>query len=171
MTPRFDRDRVGGVKRICTIGVYGADLDSFLATLKEAKVDLILDVRQRRGVRGHEYAWANAKRLEAELREAGIGYQHVPELAPTTSMREAQYEADAARGEGKRSRTVISTVYAERYTDEILDQADLDPIVRFIGRSTAALFCVERDAAACHRSLIAARIARDYGALIENLKA
>ena len=69
---------------------------------------MVLDVRQRRGVRGAEYAWANARRLEASLREAGIGYQHLPELAPTTSMREAQYEADAARGEGKRSRTVLA---------------------------------------------------------------
>ncbi|HXF31708.1 MAG TPA: DUF488 domain-containing protein [Solirubrobacterales bacterium] len=158
------------MKRICTIGVYGADVDSFLATLAEAKVDLILDVRQRRGVRGAQYAWANAKRLEAELSEAGISYQHVPELAPTTSMREAQYEADAERGEGKRSRTVLAPVYVERYTEEILEPADLDPIVRFIGRSTAALLCVERDAAACHRSLIAARIGRDYGARIENLR-
>jgi uncharacterized protein (DUF488 family) len=159
------------VKQIATIGVYGADLESFLATLGKAGVDLLLDVRQRRGVRGPEYAWANAHRLEAELAEAGIGYLHLKELAPTTSMREAQYEADAARGEGKRSRTVISQVYAERYTDEILDPADLDPIVRFIGRSTPALFCVERDAAACHRSLIAARMARDYGAKIVNLRA
>jgi uncharacterized protein (DUF488 family) len=159
------------VKRIATIGVYGADLEGFLATLRAAKVDLILDVRQRRGVRGHEYAWANARRLEAELAAAGVGYSHLAELAPTTSMREAQYEADAARGEGKRSRTVISAVYAERYTEEILEPADLDPIVRFIGRSTAALMCVEREAAACHRSLIAARLARDYGARIENLRA
>jgi uncharacterized protein (DUF488 family) len=127
-------------------------------------------VRQRRGVRGAQYAWANAHRLEASLREAGIGYQHLPELAPTTSMREAQYEADAARGEGKRSRTVLSQVYAERYTEEILDPADLDPLVRFIGRSNAALFCVERDAAACHRSLIAARLAREQGARIINLR-
>ena len=164
------RDRLLAVKRICTVGVYGADLEAFLATLREAKVDLLLDVRQRRGVRGHEYAWANAKRLEAELREAGIVYQHLPELAPTTSMREAQYEADAERGEGKRSRTVISQVYAERYTEEILEPVDLDPLVRFIGRSTAALFCVERDAVACHRSLIAARLAREYGSRIENLR-
>jgi uncharacterized protein (DUF488 family) len=142
-----------------------------LATLREAKVDLLLDVRQRRGVRGHEYAWANAKRLEAELREAGIVYQHLPELAPTTSMREAQYEADAERGEGKRSRTVLSPVYVERYTAEILEPADLEPLIGFIGRSTAALLCVERDAAACHRSLIAARIARETGARIENLRA
>jgi hypothetical protein len=65
---------------------------------------------------------------------------------------------------------VISQVYAQRYTEEILDPVDLDPIIRFIGRSTAALFCVERDAAACHRSLIAARIARETGARIENLR-
>jgi uncharacterized protein (DUF488 family) len=159
------------VKRICTIGVYGSDLESFLGTLRDAGVDLVLDVRQRRGVRGAQYAWANAKRLEAELRGAGIVYQHVPELAPTTAMREAQYAADAERGEGKRSRTVLSPAYVELYTDQILDPADLDPIVRFIGSSIAALLCVERDAAACHRSLIASRIARDYGARIENLQA
>ena len=158
------------MKEIATIGVYGADLESFLAALRDAGIDLVLDVRQRRGVRGAEYAWANARRLEASLREAGIVYQHLPELAPTTSMREAQYEADAARGEGKRSRTVLAPVYVERYTEEVLEPADLDPLVRFIGRSTAALLCVERDAAACHRSLIAARLARDYGARIVNLR-
>jgi uncharacterized protein (DUF488 family) len=158
------------MKRICTIGVYGADLEGFLAALRAAQVDLLLDVRQRRGVRGHEYAWANATRLEAELAAAGIGYSHLAELAPTTSMREAQYEADAERGEGKRSRTVLSPVYVERYTEEILKPADLDPLVRFIGNSTAALMCVERDAVACHRSLLAARLAREYGFKVENLK-
>jgi uncharacterized protein (DUF488 family) len=158
------------MREIATIGVYGADVGSFLAALRDAGVDLVLDVRQRRGVRGAEYAWANARRLEASLREAGIVYQHLPELAPTTSMREAQYEADAARGEGKRSRTVLAPVYVERYTEEVLEPADLDPLVRFIGSSTAALLCVERDAAACHRSLIAARLAREYGARIVNLR-
>jgi uncharacterized protein (DUF488 family) len=158
------------MRDLATIGVYGADLESFLATLREAGVNLVLDVRQRRGVRGAEYAWANAKRLEAELAGAGIVYQHLPELAPTTSMREAQYEADAARGESKRSRTVLAPVYVERYTEEVLDRADLDPIVRFIGRSTAALLCVERDAAACHRSLVAARLAREYDFRVVNLR-
>jgi uncharacterized protein (DUF488 family) len=159
------------MRDLATIGVYGADLERFLAALREAGVDLVLDVRQRRGVRGSEYAWANARRLEAELAGAAIGYQHLPELAPTTSMREAQYEADAARGEGKRSRTVLAPVYIERYTEEVLDRADLGPIVRFIGRSTAALLCVERDPAACHRSLIAARLAREYDFRVVNLRA
>jgi uncharacterized protein (DUF488 family) len=159
------------MRDLATIGVYGADLERFLATLREARVNLLLDVRQRRGVRGAEYAWANAKRLEAELAEAGIGYLHLPELAPTTAMREAQYEADAARHEGKRSRTVISPTYAQLYTEQILDPADLEPIVRFIGRSTAALFCVERDPAACHRSLVAARLAREFDFRVVNLRA
>jgi uncharacterized protein (DUF488 family) len=127
-------------------------------------------VRQRRGVRGAQYAWANAGRLEVALREAKIGYQHLPELAPTTAMREAQYEADAEKGEGKRDRTVLSPAYVELYTEQVLDPADLNPLVRFVGRSSAALFCVERDAAACHRSLIAARLARDTGARITNLR-
>lgn len=134
-------------------------------------MNLLLDVRQRRGVRGTRYAWANAARLEAALATAGVVYQHLPELAPTTAMREAQYAADAARGEGKRDRTVLAPAYVELYTEQILDRVDLDPIVRFVGRSTAALFCVERDPAACHRSLIAARLARDHGARIVNLRA
>jgi uncharacterized protein (DUF488 family) len=159
------------MRDLATIGVYGADLERFLVTLREAGVNLLLDVRQRRGVRGAEYAWANARRLEAELAGAGIVYQHLPELAPTTSMREAQYEADAARGEGKRSRTVLAPIYVERYTEEVLDRADLDPLVHFIGRSTAALLCVERDAAACHRSLIAARLAREFDFRVVNLRA
>jgi uncharacterized protein (DUF488 family) len=156
--------------QIATIGVYGADLEGFLAALREAGVNLLLDVRQRRGVRGAQYAWANAARLEASLREARIGYQHLPELAPTTAMREAQYEADEAQGVGKRNRTALAPAYVEMYTEQVLDPADLEPLVRFIGRSRAALFCVERDAAACHRSLVAARLARDHGARIVNLR-
>src|SRR6201989_1205036 len=104
------------MRDLATIGVYGSDLDRFLAALRGAGGDLLLDLRQRRGVRGAEYAWANAKRIEAELRAAGVVYQHVPELAPTTAMREAQYEADAAKDEGKRSRTGLSEDHVGRYS-------------------------------------------------------
>ncbi|HEV7563190.1 MAG TPA: DUF488 domain-containing protein [Solirubrobacterales bacterium] len=155
---------------IATIGVYGFDRDSFLEALAGAKIGLVLDVRQRRGVRGSEYAWANARRLEAALGEAGIRYSHLPELAPTTELREAQYREDARRGEGKRSRTVLAPEYVQRYEEEILDRVDLGPIVRFIGSSRAALLCVERDPEACHRSLIGARLAGDWGFEVEHLR-
>jgi hypothetical protein len=104
---------------IATIGVYGFDRDSFLGALKGAEVELLLDVRQRRGVRGSEYAWANAQRLQASLAEAGIGYTHAKELAPTTAMREAQYREDDRLGEGKRSRTHLSPEYTRLYTEQI----------------------------------------------------
>src|SRR3954447_15690479 len=109
------------VRRVATIGVYGFGIDTFLHALREAEVPLILDVRQRRGVRGSEYAWANSKRLQAALAEAGIGYEHHPELAPTTELRHAQYAEDARQGVGKRSRSELAPEYVERYTREILD--------------------------------------------------
>jgi uncharacterized protein (DUF488 family) len=158
------------VASIATIGVYGFERDSFLEALAAAGVDLVLDVRQRRGVRGSEYAWANARRLQAALAEAGIGYTHLKELAPTTELRELQYREDARLGEGKRSRSVLAAEYARRYTEEILDPVDLGPILKWIGDSSAALLCVERDPEACHRSLIAARLRRDWDFSVENLR-
>jgi uncharacterized protein (DUF488 family) len=158
------------VPDLATIGVYGFDRDSFLAALGEARVDLLLDVRQRRGVRGSEYAWANARRLQAALGDAGIGYSHLPELAPTTEMRQLQYREDDRRGEGKRSRTLLAPEYVRRYTEEILDRVDLGPIVKWIGAGRAALLCVERDPEACHRSLVAARLRRDWDFSVTDLR-
>jgi len=158
------------VPTIATIGVYGFDRDSFLATLAGAGIELLLDVRQRRGVRGSEYAWANARRLQEALAEAGIGYSHLKELAPTTEMRQLQYREDDRRGEGKRSRTVLASEYARLYTEEILDSVDLGPIVKWVGSSSAALLCVERDPEACHRSLIAARLRQERGFEVEHLR-
>ncbi len=155
---------------IATIGVYGFDRDSFLQALTDADIGLLLDVRQRRGVRGSQYAWANARRLQAALADAGIGYTHLKELAPTTELRQLQYREDERLGEGKRARTVLAPEYARRYTEEILDRADLGSVVQWIGKSSAALLCVERDPEACHRSLIAARLRRDWDFTVEHLR-
>jgi len=145
---------------VVTIGVYGSTLDEFLAALEKANVKQLIDVRQRRGVRGPEYAWANAQRLQKALADAGIEYRHHKELAPTTELRQLQYREDDRLGEGKRSRTKLAPEYARRYTREILDKVDLKPIVEAMPKDGAtALFCVERDPEACHRSLIAERIA------------
>ncbi|WP_245236981.1 DUF488 domain-containing protein [Streptomyces iakyrus] len=157
--------------RMVTIGVYGFDRDSFLRRLRRADVRRLLDVRQRRGVRGPEYAWANSRRLQAALAHAGIAYEHHPELAPTTELRHLQYAEDARQGVGKRSRRELAVEYIRRYTVEILDHADLTSIVSALPDSgTAALFCVERDPEACHRSLIAGRLAERHHVRIEHLR-
>jgi uncharacterized protein (DUF488 family) len=156
---------------VVTIGVYGFDRESFLERLREANVHLLLDVRQRRGVRGPDYAWANSLRLRAALADAGIAYEHHPEIAPTTELRQLQYAEDDRRGVGKRSRRELAAEYTRRYTTEILDRADLRLIVSRLSTSGAtALLCVERDPEACHRSLIAQRLAEQHGITIEHLR-
>jgi uncharacterized protein (DUF488 family) len=159
------------MSRLATIGVYGFTLEEFLGSLRQADVRLVLDVRQRRGVRGPQYAWANSKRLQAALAEAGIEYRHHPELAPTTELRQLQYREDDRLGVGKRSREQLAPAYRERYIREILDQADLKTVVAGLpDAGVGALLCVERDPEACHRSLVADRIAADHGLAVTHLR-
>jgi uncharacterized protein (DUF488 family) len=156
---------------VATIGVYGFTLERFLGSLRAADIRLLLDVRQRRGVRGPQYAWANAARLQVALAEAGIEYRHHRELAPTTELRQLQYREDERLGVGKRSRAELAPAYVECYTNEILDRVDLAAIVAELpAEGAAALFCVEADPEACHRSLIAARLAERFGVPVTHLR-
>ena len=156
--------------RIATIGVYPFDGPSFVQTLDEAAVTLVVDVRQRRGVRGTAYAWANSQRLQRRLADNHIRYVHHEELAPTTELRELQYRADDREGVGKRSRARLAPEYVARYTAEILDPAPLSELLDELPvHGRAALLCVEAAAAACHRSLIAARLAERYGFEVAHL--
>ena len=150
--------------------MYGWTLESFLAALRHAEIECVIDVRQRRGVRGAEYAWANARRLQDALAGAGIGYRHHKELAPTTELRRLQYAEDEKAGFGKRSRSELSADYANRYNEEILGRTDLRALASELSKSRSTLLCVESDPNACHRTLIADRLAADYGAAVSHLR-
>ncbi len=158
-------------RRIATIGVYEFDAESFVAALNDAGVTRVLDIRQRRGVRGARYAWANAQRLIRRLEEARIGYEYHPELAPDTELRHLQYADDDRQGVGKRSRVRLSSEYVREYTHEILDLVPLAPIMaRLPVHGIGALMCVEATAAACHRSLVAARLADRFSLEVIDLE-
>jgi uncharacterized protein (DUF488 family) len=151
--------------------VYEFDAASFVATLDGAGVTRVLDIRQRRGVRGSRYSWANAQRLQALLAGAGIGYEHHPELAPDTEMRHLQYREDDRQGVGKRSRVRLAPEYVREYTEEILDLVPLEPFVRRLPvHGAGALLCVEATAQACHRSLVASRLAERFGFEVTHLE-
>ena len=158
------------MRTVATIGVYGFSAETFVATLREAEVRCVIDVRQRRGVRGPEYAWANSARLQTALADAGIAYRHHKELAPTTELRQLQYREDARAGVGKRSRMELAPEYRRRYTMEILDAVDLDAFAGELPDGVSALLCVERDPEACHRSLIAEGLHERYGHRILHLR-
>jgi uncharacterized protein (DUF488 family) len=157
------------MRTVATIGVYGSTLDDFLKKLRGHDV-LVADIRQRRGVRGPQYAWANSLRLQAALQKAQIGYRHLPELAPTTELRHLQYREDERRGVGKRTRVELAAEYRRRYLSEVLDQVDLQAVLEsFPDGAVSAMLCVERDAGACHRSLVAERLQDRFGVPVVNL--
>jgi uncharacterized protein (DUF488 family) len=160
MTPRF-----------VTIGVYGWEEEAFFQALNRAGVDLFCDLRARRGVRGSEYAFANSERLQARLSESGIRYLHFKELAPGEEIRSAQHTVDETAKVARRKRAVLSPAFVEAYRRERLAGFDSAAFVESLGPDvqTAALFCVEREPAACHRSLLAARLEQDLGVAVMHL--
>ena len=159
--------------RVFTIGGYGFDEHSFLEALEEADVDLLVDVRQRAGMRGAKYAFLNKSRLQEALHSADKEYRHISRLAPTTEIRALQKDEDAATGVLKRERTELSQSFVEAYQNEILEnfEEELEHFADSLpGVESMAFFCVEESPEACHRSIIAARVAEYYGVEVVDLK-
>ena len=165
--------------RIYTIGVYGFDEDAFFGSLRRHEIDLFIDVRRRRGVRGARYKFVNSSYLQAKLAQMGIGYAHLLDLAPTQRIRSLQDEADQAQRLQRRSdRQTLCKAYIHEYKRDILRVYKRKADLKFYASHTLAqaqaqaggtqphdarrpaLFCVEGDPRACHRSLAAAEIAR-----------
>ncbi len=156
--------------RVLTIGAYGFDETTFFDALQRANVGLFVDTRRRRGVRGHQYAFANAKRLEARLDERGIPYVHRLDLAPTFDVVKAQGAVDRESHTKRRDRTTISPELREAYTRQCLDPLDARLLIEELGNPDSVLFfCVERVPEACHRSLLADAVANELGAAVEHL--
>lgn len=157
--------------KIVTIGVYGFDEDSFFQALCKAKVDTFCDIRSRRGVRGSTYAFANSLRLQGRLAELGIRYLYRKDLAPTKTVRDRQVAADKATKTAKRKRTVLGEAFIAAYHTECLTAFDPDSLLEDLEENAqvVALFCVEKDPEACHRSLVADKLAKELRLEVENI--
>jgi uncharacterized protein (DUF488 family) len=157
--------------KVMTVGVYGFSEESFFEALQVARVDTFCDVRQRRGVRGKTYAFANSARLQKRLADLGIRYLHRKDLAPTAAVRRRQQEADKSDKVAKRQRTGLSPAFVEAYRQEILDAFEPQSLLDELPPDTAvlALFCVEREPAACHRSLLAEKVAEAWQVELEHV--
>ena len=157
--------------KVVTIGVYGFDEAGFFRALQDAQVDAFCDIRDRRGVRGATYAFVNSQRLQARLADLGICYLHRKDLAPSKAVRAKQAEADKATKTAKRQRTALGPVFIEEYHHECLTHFqpqslldDLNPDAQVV-----ALFCVEQEPAACHRSLVADKLAKELNLEVEHI--
>jgi uncharacterized protein (DUF488 family) len=159
------------MRKIVTIGVYGFDEKRFFDALVATSVDTFCDLRARRGVRGSEYVFANSERLQESLRERNIRYLHMKDLAPSQATRDAQKREDEKHG-GKRKRTALGEVFIQEYEKECLAHFDTAQFVERVGpeAQVVCLFCVEGEPQACHRSLVAQRLAHDLALPVEDIR-
>jgi uncharacterized protein (DUF488 family) len=143
---------------LVTIGYQLATPDNFIATLRAAGVDLVVDVR----------ALANSRRpgfsrtqLSASLDVAGIGYLHLRGLGTPAEGRTA---ARAGRHDEMRA------IYREHLAtpEALADLACLLELVRSERR--VCLLCLEADPAHCHRSLVAAAVASELPVSVTHLE-
>lgn len=157
---------------IYTIGVYNSTENVFFDKLTKNDVDLFLDIRQRRGVRGSQYKFVNSSYLQEKLAKLHIQYKHIIELAPTKEIRTAQKEEDIRSGNSKKTRKTLGNTFKRLYISDILDKYNLDNLVKELydlNVQKVVLFCVEESPYACHRSIVANRLNQQFNLAIKHL--
>ena len=156
---------------IFTIGVYGSTEQQFFGKLAENMIDTFCDIRQRRGVRGSQYAFVNSRRLQNKLAEMGISYTYLKNLSPTKEIRAAQKEADKRNGIQKKDRTRLGDVFINGYKRHIADYdfGALVELLKSMHADKVVFFCVEESPYACHRSIVAEKLHKLFGYQIMHL--
>jgi uncharacterized protein (DUF488 family) len=134
--------------RIFTIGYEATTMGEFIATLREAGVERVLDVRALPLSRRPGFSKSP---LRAALGEAGIDYVHLKALGTPSEGRSA---VRAGRQQE------LECIYAGQLDlPEAIVQAE--QMRELAADKPSALLCYERDPAVCHRSLLLAAVARD----------
>lgn len=157
--------------RIVTAGVYGFTEGTFFNALEKANVDVFVDTRRRRAVRGAKYAFANSSRLQQRLADSGIRYKHSLDLAPPMELVRAQDKVDQSKRIRRSDREALSPDFVTTYERSILADFDSKQFIESLGQDaeTILIFCIERTPEACHRSLVAQRLAEDLGLEVEHI--
>ena len=134
--------------RIFTIGYEGTTMDEFLAALKAAGVERLIDVRALPLSRRPGFSKSP---LRAALEEAGIEYVHLKALGTPAEGRSA---ARAGR------HADLERIYAGQLDlpEAIVQGAQM---IELAEEKPSALLCFEREPAHCHRTLLLDAVAPD----------
>jgi uncharacterized protein (DUF488 family) len=134
--------------RIFTIGYEGATVPEFLAALKEAGVERVIDVRALPLSRRPGFSKSP---LRAALGEVGIEYVHLKALGTPS-------EGRAAARAGRHSE--LERIYAGQLElPEAIVQSQ--EMLALAAQKPSALLCFEREPAHCHRTLLLNSVAQD----------
>ena len=141
-----------------TIGYEGATVANFLDALRDARVELLVDVRAVASSRRPGFA---KTRLAANLEGAGIDYLHLRGLGTPADGR-------AAARAGKHAE--MHRIFREHMKTDVARE-ELDTLLDLVrsGRRLC-LLCFEADPAHCHRSLVAKAVAEREAVRVEHLR-
>ena len=140
-----------------TIGYQEAAQAAVVAALREAGVELLVDVR---AVTASRRPGFSKRQLAAGLAEAGIDYLHLRALGTPAAGRHAARTGDYAG---------LKRIYdVQLATPEA--QAELADLAGIVARGRrACLLCFERQPEHCHRHIVADRLAEELGCAVRHL--
>ena len=134
--------------KIFTIGYEGSTMADFLAALKNAGVQQVIDVRALPLSRRPGFS---KSALAASLFDVGIGYVHLKALGTPKPGRDAAKKGD---------RATLEEVYAAQL--ELPEaQAQAAQMLDLAAEKPSALLCFERDPCMCHRTLLLSAVGKD----------
>lgn len=137
-------------RQIFTVGYEGVELRPFLATLTDAGIKQVIDVRELPLSRKRGFS---KSALTVALRDSGIRYLHLRELGDPKPGREAARRGDHAG---------FLSIYL-RHLAGADAQVALAEATRQARAMRSCLLCFERHSAGCHRKIVAEAMAADTG--------
>jgi uncharacterized protein (DUF488 family) len=133
-----------------TIGYENSEISDFIASVSEAGVDILVDVRDRAQSRKKGFS---KTALSEALGEVGIEYLHLRELGDPKEGRDA-----ARSGQW----TKFLKIYGKVLASDVAQDA-MDLIVELSNDKSVCLLCYERDHKTCHRKCITDEIENRAG--------
>jgi uncharacterized protein (DUF488 family) len=143
-------------KAICTIGYEGGTVAGFIRALKDAGIELVLDIRAAPVSRKKGFS---RNQLAAHLTEAGIAYRHLRGLGTPKRGRDAARAGDSE---------TFECIFQEHMKEpEAL--LDLGEAIALAKAQPVCLLCLERDPEHCHRLIVGNRMVGETGQKLRHL--
>jgi uncharacterized protein (DUF488 family) len=128
-------------RRVWTIGYEGHDPESFVSTLRKARIERVVDVRELPLSRK---AGFSKNVLAAGLQRAGIAYSHAKALGTPRPVRHALKAGGSVED------------FRRDYLAHLRENMDaVEELERVASGERCALLCVERELETCHRGVLA----------------
>lgn len=140
--------------KLYTLGYENSAIEDFIATLKVANIERIIDVREYPLSRRKGFS----KNILRELLQANdVDYVHLKGLGDPKEGREAARSGD-------------HEAFLRIFTNHMKTAgavADLQTAIGLASSSVSCLLCYERNPEECHRTIVARAIAADTGQRIQ----